>query len=565
MNDTQLEAELLAHHAFLRRLAKSLVGAEGADDAVQDTYLAVLERPPRGVSSVRAWLSGVLRHRVARDRRAAAARRTREQRAARTEAVEQEAADALDFGCEVVGAVRGLGEPYRAAIVLRYQRGLSPARMARELGVPLATVNSRLARARVLLRERLDRRHGRGAWTRSMVLLAREPVGLSAALLPLMFLAVTAVSIGMAVGWEGSLPAPKTPRLPAGGVAVVEPLQLVADRGELRREVSASTEEELGLQGSDTTGVIGGVVSRAPGRPMRAVVEVVRSEAGVTPSTAEGRVSPSFQALTDERGRFRVTGLEPGAAYEIDVIPIVEAGPWAQSRGQARPLRWVVPRRFEREVIASDEAIDLLVPLRTLTFDVRLDERPVSYRVSDPGRPGAAWRSCSLDGDRAWSRGQWVGRMSFGPGEGLRLGADTAGPLELTVESAGCKPVEVVVGVGEGDQAVRVDLERLAPPSTLELALPSLLEGQRLKLTLTDTVRGLHRLELRRTLRVTRGLVRIDGLVPGSYLVELEPLPEDDRPRSQRVPELRVLELRSDEVSRLEVEFAEDRSSMLGF
>lgn len=52
-------SELLAHATWLRRLARSLV-REGADDLVQDTWVAALRRPPDGERSVRPWLRTVL-------------------------------------------------------------------------------------------------------------------------------------------------------------------------------------------------------------------------------------------------------------------------------------------------------------------------------------------------------------------------------------------------------------------------------------------------------------------------------------------------------------------------
>src|SRR5262249_19548804 len=54
--------------------------------------------------------------------------------------------------------VRRLPEKYRAAVVLCYWEGLTQEQAAVQLGCPLGTVRSRLARARDLLRRRLSRR-----------------------------------------------------------------------------------------------------------------------------------------------------------------------------------------------------------------------------------------------------------------------------------------------------------------------------------------------------------------------------------------------------------------------
>ena len=53
--------ELLAQSAWARRLAHSLVGeAAAADDVVQETWTAALERPPDGERPLRPWLARVI-------------------------------------------------------------------------------------------------------------------------------------------------------------------------------------------------------------------------------------------------------------------------------------------------------------------------------------------------------------------------------------------------------------------------------------------------------------------------------------------------------------------------
>src|SRR5690349_12643582 len=52
-------SDLLSHAGWLRQLARSLV-SDGADDLVQDTWLAALRRPPRSEGSLRPWLRAVI-------------------------------------------------------------------------------------------------------------------------------------------------------------------------------------------------------------------------------------------------------------------------------------------------------------------------------------------------------------------------------------------------------------------------------------------------------------------------------------------------------------------------
>ena len=63
-----------------------------------------------------------------------------------------------DFGPIVQEEVRRLPEKYRAVVVLCYWQSLTHEQAAAQLGCPLGTVRSRLARARKLLHRRLTRR-----------------------------------------------------------------------------------------------------------------------------------------------------------------------------------------------------------------------------------------------------------------------------------------------------------------------------------------------------------------------------------------------------------------------
>ena len=69
--------------------------------------------------------------------------------------------DRDEFGPIVQEEVRRLPERYRAVVVLCYWEGLTQEQAAAQLGCPLGTVRSRLARARDLLRRRLTRPRSR--------------------------------------------------------------------------------------------------------------------------------------------------------------------------------------------------------------------------------------------------------------------------------------------------------------------------------------------------------------------------------------------------------------------
>ncbi len=184
------EAELLlAHGAWIRSLARRLVADEHrAEDLAQDTWLAALRHPWLGsVRAPRRWLSGILANLSRQDARGRSRREARESTAAR-EPVAPSASDtfeAASLGRELADAVLALEEPFRTAVLLRYYEDLPPRRIATRLGVPVRTVNSRLARGLERLRAQARLRlGGERSWMQALVLLARRSSSPGAALAP---------------------------------------------------------------------------------------------------------------------------------------------------------------------------------------------------------------------------------------------------------------------------------------------------------------------------------------------------------------------------------------------
>jgi RNA polymerase sigma factor (sigma-70 family) len=156
--------ELLAHRDWLTRLARDLFGAgRGAQDAVQETWLAAMRRPPEHRAGLKGWLATVLRNRFRNAWTADERRRRRERVAARPERTEDTSvlAERIELERSVSRWVLDLPEPSRTTVILRYYRGLKPAEIARELGEPAGTVRSRLTRARDRLRARVLAETGR--------------------------------------------------------------------------------------------------------------------------------------------------------------------------------------------------------------------------------------------------------------------------------------------------------------------------------------------------------------------------------------------------------------------
>ncbi len=188
---------------WLRALAARLVrDPHLADDAVQETLVAALERRPRAAGSLRAWLGAILRNALRQEWRGRARRARREEQAgpARNERSTLEVIEELTLHRRLVERVEALDEPYRTVVVLRYLRGREVAEIAHELGVPEKTVRTRLARAIEQLRRRMGAE--RQAWL--ALLFPCAPPALSPALpallLPMKLKALAAVLVLCLVG-----------------------------------------------------------------------------------------------------------------------------------------------------------------------------------------------------------------------------------------------------------------------------------------------------------------------------------------------------------------------------
>ncbi len=160
---------ILEQAGWVRRLAARLVADPHlAEDIAQTTCVLALERPPESGGNLRAWLRRVMQN-VLRDNARKARRRVEHERRVGGPGEEpstEEMCVRLQLQREVVDAVEALSEKYRRVVLLRYFDDLPPREIAKRLGLPVATVNSQLARAMQQLRSRLDASHGgdRRAW-----------------------------------------------------------------------------------------------------------------------------------------------------------------------------------------------------------------------------------------------------------------------------------------------------------------------------------------------------------------------------------------------------------------
>ncbi len=146
------------HARYLYGIAASLTNVTDAEDVVQETFAAVLTARFRGESAVRTWLVQIL------VRQAAMHRRKRRRPMASLDAgagsgAEEPARSASPIAgaeakLDLAAMLETLSPEHRQVIVLREVEQMSYDEIARSLGVPRGTVESRLHRARAELRER---------------------------------------------------------------------------------------------------------------------------------------------------------------------------------------------------------------------------------------------------------------------------------------------------------------------------------------------------------------------------------------------------------------------------
>lgn len=185
----------------LRPLVRALVGAEAANDVLQETWLRAWQRPPRAPGAADGWLRRVATRLSASHRRAEGRRQRREAAVARdTEALSPSTAETVErlaVQRAVSAAVMELAEPYRTAVLLRFYHGLSAAEVAQQTGTTAANVRQRTSRGLETMRARLGEELG-SAWRRAPALLWFLPPNRAAAPMAAIPFLVTMTNVRLA-------------------------------------------------------------------------------------------------------------------------------------------------------------------------------------------------------------------------------------------------------------------------------------------------------------------------------------------------------------------------------
>ena len=163
--DNAARTELVMRHGGrLFGLAAALLGRGDADvnDMVQETFLAAFDgglKSFKGNASLATWLSGVLVNRVRKllryrhSRPAASLDRIERQPASNGQVSSSPALQALQR-IDAETMLDSLPTEYREVMVLREWQQMSYAEIACVLGIPERTAETRLTRARRMLRQR---------------------------------------------------------------------------------------------------------------------------------------------------------------------------------------------------------------------------------------------------------------------------------------------------------------------------------------------------------------------------------------------------------------------------
>ncbi len=301
--------DLSVHADFLRRLAVRLLRSPDlADDAVQETLALAWQKRP-DVSSPRGWLSRTLRNVVRNTRRGERRRQVHEDRARRSpedrspEAILEREATRRNL----IDAILRLPDAERDVVLLRYDEGLPPRKVAEALDVPVHTVHNRLRSGLARMRARLASTYGgddkrwRGALGALVPMLPIREGGLTLGGLLVgkkMVVVAVALVIGLAVWWmfDDARSEDEAQRTPAD-----DGKALVSD-GEAGAAPGLVTAETTPPEANDD------VIDRTP-RVFGRVVDPVTGE----PVTGARVIAFDFQQLrsitaeTDADGRFDLT------------------------------------------------------------------------------------------------------------------------------------------------------------------------------------------------------------------------------------------------------------------
>lgn len=298
--------QMLELRPFVRALARQLASDHAlAEDIEQDTWVRALQRPPAHGQALKSWFSRVLRSVHINTATSERRRSDREHLSFEDRPNPWEPGPEHErFKEELEHALTSLPESHAEVVRLRYYDGLSAQEVAQRLGVPLATVRTRLRRSTDRMREDLDRRYDgdRDRWLGCLVALTALPPrrALPPAAVVVASVAVTAVAIVAFVTDRTPRPLPDARQLVRNHSLDSSAVELSGSVAQ--REVLAPEEEAV-------------LATAGAGLDLRATWEDGSPAAGVglyLEPLSQQLGAESRQAVTSESGRMAWTDLAPG-------------------------------------------------------------------------------------------------------------------------------------------------------------------------------------------------------------------------------------------------------------
>jgi RNA polymerase sigma factor (sigma-70 family) len=175
--ETAFRVLLHRHGPMVLGVCRRVLGDEhAAEDAFQATFLVLVRKAGmlRDRGLLANWLYGVALRVAHKDRARGERRRVVERHAAERAPREAQVPGTVELRSLIDEEIRRLPERYRLPLLLCHVEGLRHDEVARRLGCPVGTVESRLSRARERLRTRLARR-GLAPSASTMAALLRPP------------------------------------------------------------------------------------------------------------------------------------------------------------------------------------------------------------------------------------------------------------------------------------------------------------------------------------------------------------------------------------------------------
>lgn len=530
-----MNPETLTTHAnFLRSLALELLDdASAADDVLQKAWLAASRKPPREPGRARAWLAVVVRNLARKELRESARRRRRESLFASADVVPpaERALEKQELVRAIVDAVFRLEEPYRTTVVLRFYENRKPAAIAREMGVPVETVRTRLKRALAELRRRLEQTTGGDRRSLGLAILgvfrpevptatlvaSGSAMGLGGKLLVGAGVALlVAAPVLFVASWPDRVP---TEPAAAARVATITPAEIAEPAlVPIRAAAPAPLDPKPASVTPIEEDVARGTVEDADGAPLAGSrVEIALDYFTTREPLAEG--------VTDPDGRFAIDL----AAATRTVSPYARDG-WrvtaTASRDGFTTVSDVVRSGLTPDAERSEPILVLhLEPKRVGGRVVDGDGRPVSGAyvglIAD-GNDRVSWSDARSDETGGFSlpilsSGEFgVAAQAFDRGIGRRgpITLDshhdaTIGDIRLVGEGTLEGAVVAPDGSPVPDLLLRTSPERTVTSSVLQpyVAVPASWEGVHSGFVRTDS----------------RGRFRLAGLLPGDHFLHLLP------------------------------------------